>query len=314
MRVFSADNFLIMIVDDDSQNREFLRSILEQSGYKTTLAFSGQEALELIKFTKPDLILLALVMQNLNGLQVFERLKADSDYQDIPIVLLADREEKHQLLKAFELGIKNYFIRPFIVTYLLKKIKLLILKFIRNKLNKTITDLEKIAVLEQLTVIPNRCHILTITEQKISLACYYNYPISILIICLDNLNFINDTYGELVGNEVLIFMAKKLNNFLRKEDYLVRFNQGSFLGFLPHTGTQFALEIAERLRQKIGELSLNVENQQIYFTVSIGVATYQVNESDIEELLKRAEQALFQAKNREVIKWLFIKMICLIYE
>jgi len=93
---------LILIVDDLKANLKLLTYILEAKGYQTSFAISGRDALERLTVLTPDLILLDLMMPDLNGLEVCQRVKSNPDYRDIPIIFLTASQEEHHLIEAFE--------------------------------------------------------------------------------------------------------------------------------------------------------------------------------------------------------------------
>ncbi len=105
-------NYTILIVDDLVENLILLSNLIEKFGYENTFAKNGKEAIACVQKNKPDLILLDLMMPVMNGLECCQKLKADPNYRDIPIIFLtASLEEKH-LIKALELGGNDYVTKP----------------------------------------------------------------------------------------------------------------------------------------------------------------------------------------------------------
>ncbi|MBE9223173.1 response regulator [Cyanobacterium stanieri LEGE 03274] len=113
---------LILIVDDLKANLKLLTYILEAKGYQTSFAISGKDALERLTVLTPDLILLDLMMPDLNGLEVCQRVKSNPDYRDIPIIFLTASQEEHHLIEAFELGANDYVTKPFRKPELLRRV------------------------------------------------------------------------------------------------------------------------------------------------------------------------------------------------
>lgn len=105
--------FLILVVDDINQNLQVIGEMLEQAGYETTFAISGQQALERVQAAQPDLILLDLMMPGMNGLEVCQRLKANPDFCQIPIIFLTASNEQDDVLQAFKKGAADYITKPF---------------------------------------------------------------------------------------------------------------------------------------------------------------------------------------------------------
>lgn len=122
MRVFQPEDFLILIVDDLVQNLSILGDFLDQKGYETTFANNGKQALERLGITKPDLILLDLMMPEMDGLQVCEAIKNNPQTQEIPVIFLTASQDQHNLLAAFALGAADYIVKPFLREEVLARI------------------------------------------------------------------------------------------------------------------------------------------------------------------------------------------------
>lgn len=118
-----SEKFVILIVDDVKQNLKLLSHILEGEGYETSFALNGKETLEILKILKPDLILLDLMMPEMNGIEVCEIIKSDSQICDIPIIFLTASQEEDDLVKAFETGAVDYVTKPFKKGELLIRVK-----------------------------------------------------------------------------------------------------------------------------------------------------------------------------------------------
>jgi CheY-like chemotaxis protein len=123
MNKINTKDHLILIVDDNVNNLTFLFDLLEAFDYNTTFAKNGQEAIEMVEKTKPDLVLLDLMMPVMDGLECCKVLKSNPNYSDIPIVFITASREEKDLTKAFELGANDYVTKPFNRNELLTRIK-----------------------------------------------------------------------------------------------------------------------------------------------------------------------------------------------
>jgi diguanylate cyclase (GGDEF)-like protein len=120
---------------------------------------------------------------------------------------------------------------------------------------------------------------------------------------IDHFKKINDTYGHLVGDEVLRTLASELRDHIRYPDTIGRYGGEEFLIVLPHSTLHAASEQAERLCRLVQSLLINSGEQQLALTVSIGVAQYKIHKEDWEALLRRADAALYRAKNNGRDQW-----------
>lgn len=113
----------VLIVDDSNTNNFLLQSILESEGYKTTIAFSGKEALKLITNEKPDLVLLDIMMPNLDGFTVLKQLQENSETKQIPVVFVTAKNEEKLWQKAIDSGARDLLLKPIDVTKVLDVVK-----------------------------------------------------------------------------------------------------------------------------------------------------------------------------------------------
>jgi diguanylate cyclase (GGDEF)-like protein len=176
-------------------------------------------------------------------------------------------------------------------------IKVLMLNsFMNNKLSASNQVLNQYANVDELTGLHNRRFILENFYQKVSSAKRYNQPLSILLIDIDYFKKVNDKFGHLVGDEVLMAVALDLDNGLRETDLIGRYGGEEFLALLPMADLAEAQAIAERLRLLVAD---NVAFQEKYgfgVTVSIGLVELTATETGLE-LIARVDKALYKAKN-----------------
>jgi diguanylate cyclase len=159
-------------------------------------------------------------------------------------------------------------------------------------------ELEQLAQTDFLTGLPNRRYFMTLAEQELSRTIRYGGPLAVLMMDIDHFKKINDTYGHKMGDIVLQTLADLYRGALRNIDIVGRIGGEEFAAVLPQTDGKSALELAERLRQIIAQAEVPLEHGvPIHFTMSIGVASYVGASSNIDTLLSRADEALYEAKN-----------------
>ncbi|NET89851.1 MAG: diguanylate cyclase [Kamptonema sp. SIO1D9] len=304
MNKFNSKDFLILVVDDLNQNLQVIGDILENEGYETTFATSGEQAITRVQTAEPDLVILDLMMPEINGLEVCRILKQELKLHEIIVVFLTASNEKKYLIKAFEMGAVDYITKPFHAAELLARVKNhLELKQTRDELNKVleqqkhlIEKLEKLATTDPLTGILNRRHFFNIANKEIDRYHRYNCNFSLLMLDIDHFKHINDSYGHSLGDEVLKSMTQTVLKSLRKADSFGRFGGEEFAILLPETDLETATEVAERIRKTIAKLTISTVDKLVKITVSIGVTTCKMKDESLEILLQRADKALYQAK------------------
>jgi len=161
-------------------------------------------------------------------------------------------------------------------------------------------QVQQLATLDALTGVANRRHFLDLARHEVERAQRYHHPLSLLMIDVDHFKQLNDTYGHLVGDQVLRAIAARLRNSLRENDVVGRFGGEEFMVLLPETGREQALQVAERLREAIGGQAVVTDERAVCVSVSIGVVSCGCSALPltIEQLLKDADDALYVAKRR----------------
>lgn len=299
IQTYNPENFLILVVDDLPHNLQLILEILDEQGYATTFATGGDQAIERIENTCPDLILLDLMMPEISGIEVCKRIKAEPKYREIPVIFLSASNEYDDLLEALEIGAVDYITKPFKTPELLARVKThLQLKHTRDKLKQVYKELEKLVNTDTLTKIANRRALFRLAEQEFSRAQRYGYIFSVLILDLDHFKNINDTYGHDLGDQALQLVANTILNSLRKVDIFGRYGGEEFVIILPETQLQDALTVGEKIRDLVSKISLSVSARAIKITVSIGVAVYQPEDQNIDMILHRADRSLYVAKDQ----------------
>ncbi len=149
---------------------------------------------------------------------------------------------------------------------------------------------------DELTGLPNRRYLIEAGEREVAQARRYGHPLAVLILDIDHFKWINDTYGHLAGDQVLIRLSEALNLELRAGDLLARMGGEEFTVLLPETSLPFALEVAERLRRSAAKTATEHEGQTISITISIGVTCTEDGEAGLDTLLGTADDALYGAK------------------
>jgi diguanylate cyclase (GGDEF)-like protein len=167
----------------------------------------------------------------------------------------------------------------------------------QQHLSKTLIELEKANRQDGLTKVLNRRYWEEQLKQEIHRAQRYQHPLSLILFDLDKFKDLNDKYGHLGGDFVLIELASFIGSLLRDSDLLGRYGGEEFGIVLPDTNGQGAMEVAERIRKAVAELPMLFNQQTIRVTLSIGVAELDANNHLLhDDLIREADMALYNAK------------------
>ena len=167
-------------------------------------------------------------------------------------------------------------------------------------LQNTQKELQEQANRDPMTDLYNRRYFHTFSQEVIKIAKREKKSVSVILIDIDNFKEINDTYGHLIGDNVIISLASLLTTHIRDSDIICRHGGEEFVILLPHTSEDGALELAEKLRMTVEALKVQTNTiDEINFTISLGISSVNIDkDKDIEKSLDRADKALYIAKDK----------------
>jgi len=296
----------ILIVDDVSANRFALRQLLKSIDADLIEASSGEEALvKAIGLNNLALILLDVQMPIMDGYETAELLREEEQTLHIPIIFVTavHRDEQH-ILKGYSSGAIDYITKPIQPSILAAKISLFMelwrLRFglereifNRNKLedkNKFLADHD------MLTSLPNRRRLFLEIERAASRSDRDKSEFALLFIDLDGFKSVNDTLGHKIGDAVLIEIANRFSELVRKTDTVARFGGDEFVILLTDiSDSQFLISrITEIL--DIARKPIFIANEEISLSVSVGVCIYPDQIDDADKLVDYADIAMYKSK------------------
>jgi len=273
----------ILIVDDTETNIDILLGLL--GNYDVAVATDGKTALNIIKNDDIDLVLLDIMMPEMDGYDVCLELKKYK--QSIPVIFITARTDEDSIEKAYDVGGDDYITKPFKPRELMARVKT------QLKIKELIYNLEYIASYDQMTGIYNRRKFFQLANEK-----FDNYDdLYAVMIDIDKFKLVNDNYGHAIGDEVIKKVAKTIDDFLSTNSIFGRLG-GEEFAIVTSTLTYAEVEKKiEQVRQKIQDLEvLSDSGDIIKFTISEGVAKKTKQTQNLDELLKEADKALYDAK------------------
>jgi diguanylate cyclase (GGDEF)-like protein len=164
------------------------------------------------------------------------------------------------------------------------------------ELDSTRQRLAVLATHDELTGVHNRRHFMDLVQREWDRARRYNTQAALLLIDADHFKRVNDSHGHRCGDELLRCIARTVGHQLRQADVLARFDGEELIVFLPHTDPLGALDVAERIREKVQALSVPWQAASVGTTVSIGVAPLRAELPTLDWMIHEAETALLAAK------------------
>ncbi|MBK8783841.1 MAG: diguanylate cyclase [Anaerolineales bacterium] len=167
-----------------------------------------------------------------------------------------------------------------------------------SELQKMFEHEQGLARTDSLTGQTNRRYFFELALREFNASLRYQRPLTIILFDIDGFKQVNDTFGHSIGDNVLMQVARSTAEQVRDVDVLARYGGDEFIILLPQTNAKQAFLIAERIRESVAATHLETENSGLAVTLSIGIADIRYNPKDemIEDVIRRADQALYQAK------------------
>ena len=285
----------ILVAEDSKVVRAMLRQRLELHGFNVIEAVDGGDAIRVCRISRPDVILLDVMMPVLDGYGALRVIQADPEISDIPVVFLTARSSTEDVVEGLRLGAHDYLSKPFQPAELIARVSAALrVKLLTDQLRERNKELDRVTRTDALTGLYNRRHLEERLGQIMSAARRSGRAVSVLMCDLDGFKAINDTRGHNVGDTVLRVIGERLRREVRAEDVAGRWGGEEFLVILEDTAAVDAVVVAERIRSCIGNEPIEVAGEApVQVTVSIGRAA---GTRDGEELVRRADAALYDAK------------------
>ncbi|AHC14163.1 GGDEF domain-containing response regulator [Salinispira pacifica] len=302
---------IVLIVDDNPQNLQFLAEMLDQKGYEPAVALNGNEAISFIrKREEIDAVLMDVMMPGMNGYEATRKIREFRSKEELPIIFLTALDDRKDISRGFQSGGVDYITKPFDSEELMHRLNLHIeLSQTRSQLeerleeleekNRQLTDLKKklelLASTDPLTEILNRRAMSERLHEEIDRARRYNHSFSIIFLDLDHFKQINDSYGHEAGDKALVQFSDILKESVRSGDLVSRWGGEEFLLLVLNAGISDAMDLAGRIKQSAENADWDFVSEGYRLSFTAGVVELG-SEEDYDSLFKRADEALYEGK------------------
>ncbi len=200
----------------------------------------------------------------------------------------------------------SFFARDAAIAHLLDTLKATrhTLEIKQIELESVIIQADEVSHTDSLTFLSNRKRIIADLQREVAACDRYRKPLTIFLTDLDHFKLVNDTYGHAAGDQVLRALSGRMQSGIREIDKLGRYGGEEFLFLLPATTIKASLKMADRLLELVRSLPITFEDSKtIHTSISIGIAQYRIGKEAWDELLKRADKALYLSKNNGRDQW-----------
>lgn len=301
----------VLLVEEDRAMLVLLETMLKAAGHEVLVARNGVEAMGLVEQHHPQLVITGWTMPQMDGITLCRKLRENPERRNVYVIILTVQESVDRLVEAFEAGADDYLVKPVAQKVFFAHLRAAQrvvqlqeeLAFDREQLLRFSKDLaasnerlQRLALTDALTELPNRRFAMERLEQEWALSKRGDRTLSCMMVDIDHFKPINDKFGHSAGDEALKLVASTLRQSARTQDVVCRYGGEEFVVICPDTGIDAAYQCAERLRLNVAALKFKNQEAGIRLTISIGVAEKKEGVASIEKLLNRADECLYAAK------------------
>jgi len=284
---------VLLIEDNPADARLIKEMILEAKGTELTLDWAGElkTGLEYLSKEEVDLVLLDLSLPDSSGLETLTKVRAQ--VPELPIIALTGLDDERIAIKAVREGAQDYLIKGEVTSSLL-------VRAIRYAIERKRKE-EKLfyrATHDALTNLPNRAMFNDRLTQALAQAQRNRHKLAVMLVDLDQFKKINDTLGHEVGDKLLLSVGKRLVKVLRRGDTVARMGGDEYLILLPRTNqAEDGGVVAQKILKAVREPFV-IGGHELRVTTSIGIAIYPDSGQDVDTLIKQADMAMYQVKEK----------------
>jgi two-component system cell cycle response regulator len=287
----------ILVIDDRENSNRAIRQALPKP-FEVEITAEPTAGVERATAGAFDLIMISASLKAGDGLRLCTQIRTIDGLRQTPVVLISDAEQTQLVMRALDLGVNDYIIRPIDSNELRARVRTqLRRKLYQERLRNTVSSAVELAVTDSLTGLYNRRYLDAHLSSAVARAAAIEKPVCVLIFDIDHFKDINDTFGHDAGDDVLMDFAERLKQGVRGIDLVARYGGEEFMLVMPETDAEFARGVAERLRKDVEQTPFKARSgSRIPVTVSIGIAEWRGASDTAEALIRRADKALYSAK------------------
>jgi diguanylate cyclase (GGDEF)-like protein len=289
----------ILVAEDNLVSRHMLEAYLKKWGYEVLVVTDGQQAWAVLQQEDaPRLAVLDWMLPGLDGVSICKEVRKLNPNPYVYLILLTAKGLKEDVVAGLEAGADDYLTKPFDPFELRARLQTGVrIVELQASLVQAQLALREQATHDPLTGLLNRGATLDSLHSEMNRGRREKKALCVLMADVDHFKQINDTYGHLVGDEILCEVARRLRRSTRDYDTVGRFGGEEFLLVLPGCAMTQGVEQAERIRESLVSRPFIAKEHSIQITISLGVAIAEgPDQFELDTVLATADEALYRAK------------------
>lgn len=292
------DTQTVLAVDDSLLICKQIEKVLSSDELTVYTSHTAQDALKMLKEKAPDLILLDVVLPDMEGYELLQKIK-QVDKSRTPVIFITSKDSEQDVIKGFSLGACDYVKKPFLPEELRSRVKAHLhdkrekdeLRYLNESLLANMEKLNRAALRDELTGLYNRRFVVESLSQDLTEEGRQD---AIVMIDVDDFKKINDTYGHSTGDMVLICVANIMESICRRHK-VIRWGGEEFLLVLMGITEDEVIRICEEVRREVSSFLFRSGESSFFCTVTLGAAMYDKLQG-FDQNVTHADMALYRGK------------------
>lgn len=278
--------YRVLVVDDQQESADYHCILLQEAGIQTCQISDPALVLDTLAEFQPDLVLTDMYQPDCSGRDLAQLIRQLPNYVGLPIIYLSSETDRQKQFSAMRVGVEGFLVKPVSPDELIAAV------VIRAERMRTLRSL---MARDSLCGLYNHSTTTQFLEQSLSLASRRDADLCFVMIDIDHFKSINDTYGHPVGDQVIVALARILQQRVRHADIVGRYGGEEFALILNDTIAERAFQLLNELRQTFSRLIFNTPQGDFSATFSAGIADRKSHPT-ATSIREAADRALYAAK------------------
>ena len=286
-----SDEVRVLVYESSTVQRRILEAMLKLAGYDILSVYTAEDALREARSGAFGIFISNIEHSDMSGLELFWHLKADENALGIYCIAVTAGEKIKTVAEALDSGADDFIRKPYEEVELNARVRA------ASRTVQLQRKLIRLALTDAMTGVANRRAFMERLESEVSRARRHGNTLSVIMTDIDHFKRVNDTYGHAAGDIVICDTVTRMGARIRQSDLLGRLGGEEFAVLLPETDEQAAMALAEHLRKTVDAQPFQIaQDCAVPVSVSLGVARWTGDDKSAEDLLSRADHALYLSK------------------